>query len=453
MSEAHLIPPQDPDRFKVFESTWTIIRHSTNQVEWTGKGSGLGLMVENDSFLAAFEGMFPRMVVRWGAGPYRLTAVVLGVPTGRLGNMAAFWEAPDVLTANAAKKEIMAGLAEPSFITRTTRKTGDKLPLRTHAGTLDGNSGTVTPVGAVEAPFDTAQKAMPGLLGYGNVIDEKPPVILSAPVATPEDNPNFDVPPTAEPLGSTSPLALTPTRVAFLSGMTTLANVLRGTLVQRHLQWIARLQRTAAEFTAEGTKTVLTRLPLQARFHVGQQVITEEIDSKVLYQLAKGNAAHQAYLDWFAAYQEVEMHLFNSMERFGEDRGPEMCDVLKVAALMHEMVYDAETLYLVESGRFDGLKATPEVVKLRAEVIQGCCDFIAAKDADYGQAIRRHGAKGLVIRLYDKFSRYTILASRPDRAGKFESLEDTAKDLLCYSLMLYAYWCEYVEDEKPELGV
>ena len=94
---------------------------------------------------------------------------------------------------------------------------------------------------------------------------------------------------------------------------------------------------------------------------------------------------------------------------------------------------------------------TPEHEELGKRTVTELCEFIALKDADYGQAIRRFGMKGLLVRLFDKFSRLTTLASREDRAGRFESLDDTCKDLLAYSLMAYAYWSEQMEQEAPAL--
>ena len=480
---AEIIHPSK-DQFNVAGSRWQITKHASGQVAWEKPGGSLGLIADNDGYLAAFEAMFPLLVVRWGPGQYRLSAVVGGSALGRLANLSAFWEAPDQATANQAKKEIMSGLMEPSFVTRTTRKDSSRLPLRTHTGTLQEGGGAVKPVGpdlnqaAIAADFIAAQaaerKPIPGLLGYGNVVGEQRSTDFPVAAGVPSDpNPNMTDPnpnmtdalapedaALMQTLERTGKLPGQAERVAYTSGLAILAGALRCTLIKRQLSWGDRLLQLAERFADQEDPACrkdpldYPRPPLEARFHVGGEVITDRVDSKILYPLAAGNRAHRAYLDWFAAYQELERQLLSHRDLTGNATDSlDLHDQDRVRPLLHSMVYDATTLYRVEGGQASGCDDIPDSPQGRAEAVRELCAFIALKDADYGQAIRRYGMPGLLTRLFDKFSRLTTLASRADRTGSFESLQDTCKDLLAYSLMSCAFWDEQLECEIPALGV
>jgi len=172
---ATIIPSED---FSVAASNWKIIKQASAEIMWTSRGGGVGMVVDSDGYLAAFESMFPLVVARWGAGPLRLEAIVEGAVIGRIANLNAFWIAPDLDTANAAKREIKSGIAEPSFMTRTTRKSTDNLPMRTHTGTLQGDSGEVKAVGPDAPPDIVRARLAAGLNADGTV---KCPVILPTP--------------------------------------------------------------------------------------------------------------------------------------------------------------------------------------------------------------------------------------------------------------------------------
>lgn len=451
MSEAQIIKTED---FTVASSVWIIKRHATGEVVWQKKGGAIGLMVDNDSYISAFEGMFPNLVIRWGAGIYRLEAILEGSAVGRIANIAAYWEAPDYDTAQAARKEIAGGLLEPSFVTRTTHRDTTKLQIRTHNGNLQGDAQEQrVVVGSAGAPQQ--KPGLPyGVLGAGNTVGN---------VGTPVEPPQSVHPKAAlaRALGVSAP-SLERTmpsqeRVTFENGMRVIAGALRGTLIKRQLTWADRL-RGLGDYWDERIRSPkqvpdpIAPEPLKGRFHTGQSVTVEEVDHKLLFHLAGDSTGQRAFLRWMQAFQQAENQLLSTVERLGhEGDGPDLTSRDTVTGLIHAMVDEAATLYLVESATFpDVTNKVP--VEEKIDVIKSCCAFIADKDADYGQAIRRFGTKGILVRLFDKYSRYATLASRDDRAAKFESIEDTAKDMLCYSLILQAFWQEVTEDAKPELG-
>lgn len=81
--------------------------------------------------------------------------------------------------------------------------------------------------------------------------------------------------------------------------------------------------------------------------------------------------------------------------------------------------------------------------KLFAALTQRMNDLQAKKGADYGEDndglknLRRRGQDGILARMGDKLSRLESL-TKPERAAQVanESVEDTALDMACYSLLL-----------------
>ena len=71
-----------------------------------------------------------------------------------------------------------------------------------------------------------------------------------------------------------------------------------------------------------------------------------------------------------------------------------------------------------------------------------CIELYAKKNHDYGNSFEKGcddiGQAYAIGRLYDKVNRL-INVSRSESEVKDESVEDTLKDLACYSLMYLAY--------------
>lgn len=71
-----------------------------------------------------------------------------------------------------------------------------------------------------------------------------------------------------------------------------------------------------------------------------------------------------------------------------------------------------------------------------------CIELYAKKNHDYGNSFEKGcndiGQAYAIGRLYDKMNRL-VNVSRSESEVKDESIEDTLKDLACYSLMYLAY--------------
>ena len=109
---------------------------------------------------------------------------------------------------------------------------------------------------------------------------------------------------------------------------------------------------------------------------------------------------------------------------------------------LHFMVYMATLLVLYEERKIETILASEtlhgELVKAR---VTQACEFLHPKAQDYGESFRRHGLPGILPRLWDKIARYAQLRA-DDRSGNFEKKEDSARDLLGYSIIAYSLMLE-----------
>jgi hypothetical protein len=75
-------------------------------------------------------------------------------------------------------------------------------------------------------------------------------------------------------------------------------------------------------------------------------------------------------------------------------------------------------------------------------------NLMAKKNADYGadddpfRNFRRHGAKGVIVRLADKLARLETYVERGEYAVKSESVRDTVMDVQNYAAILLALLIE-----------
>lgn len=145
------------------------------------------------------------------------------------------------------------------------------------------------------------------------------------------------------------------------------------------------------------------------------------------------------YLRWISLFKYMQ-------ERFG---GLTPQTKLTIAL---RMAYYAAALYLRESPRIlPGLDQPVPLGDVHQEIIDelsSTASFLVMKDADYGQAFRRFGAEGVMVRAYDKFSRYTTLKSS-ETDPSFEPLLDSLKDMEGYSLILAGLFSEALNEILP----
>jgi hypothetical protein len=72
-----------------------------------------------------------------------------------------------------------------------------------------------------------------------------------------------------------------------------------------------------------------------------------------------------------------------------------------------------------------------QVRKIADEVIA----TLLKKNADYGSASFDLGLNGNMVHLWDKIRRYRNLVENKDKTPNFESIEDTLKDIMGYSII------------------
>jgi hypothetical protein len=108
---------------------------------------------------------------------------------------------------------------------------------------------------------------------------------------------------------------------------------------------------------------------------------------------------------------------------------------------LHFMVYMSALLCLTEERiivtdvPIAYFHESEAVVKRR---VKDASENLCRKAQDYGESFRRHGVVGLLPRLWDKAARYTQLMSQDDLLPNFEPLQDSARDLLGYSMIAWS---------------
>lgn len=110
---------------------------------------------------------------------------------------------------------------------------------------------------------------------------------------------------------------------------------------------------------------------------------------------------------------------------------------------LHFLVYTSALLVLMEEkaltdAQLSDIHSTEQLVRER---VAKACEFLHPKAQDYGESFRRHGLPGILPRLWDKIARYAQLKA-DNRAGNFEKKEDSARDLLGYSIIAYSLMLE-----------
>ena len=108
----------------------------------------------------------------------------------------------------------------------------------------------------------------------------------------------------------------------------------------------------------------------------------------------------------------------------------------------------AETMIQIE----DEL-CTDEVVQFANEAKQ-CVELYSKKNHDYGNSFDKGmdniGMAYGVGRIYDKMNRLITLTKKEAQI-KDESIDDTLRDLACYSIMMLAYRKRQIEKEHSKI--
>lgn len=96
---------------------------------------------------------------------------------------------------------------------------------------------------------------------------------------------------------------------------------------------------------------------------------------------------------------------------------------------------------------------TDEVVQFANEAKQ-CVELYSKKNHDYGNSFDKGmdniGIAYGVSRIYDKMNRLVTLTKEKAQV-KDESIDDTLRDLACYSMMMLAYRKRQIEKEHSKI--
>lgn len=110
-------------------------------------------------------------------------------------------------------------------------------------------------------------------------------------------------------------------------------------------------------------------------------------------------------------------------------------------------------LYMVLDVNVPEELCTEDVNNFTSKAVE-CIELYAKKNHDYGNSFEKGcddiGQAYAIGRLYDKMNRL-VNVSRSESEVKDESLEDTLKDLACYSLMYLAYLDKKRAERIPDV--
>lgn len=85
-----------------------------------------------------------------------------------------------------------------------------------------------------------------------------------------------------------------------------------------------------------------------------------------------------------------------------------------------------------------------------------CINLYAHKNKDYGNSFDKGmdtiGMSYGVGRLFDKTNRLITLTNSKQQQVKDESIDDTLRDLACYSIMMLVYRKKEIENKQKEIN-
>ena len=103
--------------------------------------------------------------------------------------------------------------------------------------------------------------------------------------------------------------------------------------------------------------------------------------------------------------------------------------------------------------RIEAELCTDEVIQFANEAKQ-CVELYSKKNHDYGNSFDKGmdniGMAYGVGRIYDKMNRLITLTKKEAQV-KDESIDDTLRDLACYSMMMLAYRKRQIEKEHSKI--
>ena len=178
----------------------------------------------------------------------------------------------------------------------------------------------------------------------------------------------------------------------------------------------------------------------------GEKVETQLAKEAVLPYLGKTNLENIS-LQWLYRFFIIEGLVEHNRTAPLVEWNPMFLHMVEQG--LHFMVYMATLLVLIEEKKIGdaqlGLFESTE--RMVRERVSQACEFLHPKAQDYGESFRRHGLPGILPRLWDKIARYAQLKA-DNRAGNFEKKEDSARDLLGYSIIAYSLVLELPKEVR-----
>jgi hypothetical protein len=226
---------------------------------------------------------------------------------------------------------------------------------------------------------------------------------------------------------------------------------LRSTVMLRGTDWREVVESLPGRIDASEVKSMLqsphqlTHCNMQGVAYLAGYPVYASPDPEILGEhVTLDMTAEHVTLQWLYQFFIIEglmtaMHDTNKLAPIAE-WPPMILDML--ARSLQTMVYMAALLTLMEEGALDACDGpvtppnflgTQDAVRHR---VGKTTENLFSKAQDYGESFRRHGLAGLIPRLWDKVARIAQLKSQ-DRAPNFESMQDSARDLLGYTAIAW----------------
>ena len=395
-------------------TTWMIKKNHGGLVMWSKLGGDPpALVVDNAVYKQVFALNFPKMQIIWGPGDYEMVLVSDGA-TYRIGPITAFEipaEEKTEATTETFSKEAMNKAKADSR--------------RASAG-RPADAGPDTSVRIIHGGEEQAEANRvlgPNGLGHGIVLEDGIPAKkqLPEPVAVggqvlmmTEGGPRWAA-------------------AAESAEFTLLLRNIQKKILLRREDWADRLRAIpdlALKLFGEVAPPSLGN-PLTGRCYVGFDAAQSSMDTTPF--TLDFDLKVNVYLSVWEEFQNLESYIADKTNPDIAVKVTADEDAMNHAVLL---LLNAATLALIETGWAPDadkpfLFSDPAIVAK----IRQTAEFVASKDKEYGQPIRRHGLPGLHARLFDKLCRYTNLKATGGEI-KFESVADSAQDLVGYSLII-----------------
>jgi hypothetical protein len=382
---------------------------STGTTVWKSEGGDPPpVVVDNAEYLKVFDALFParrfdgsegEIQITWGRGDFEMICVNVGM-TARIGTVSGYKLKGQAYVGDAAS-----------------------VPLTPHRG--DGvNVRTIIGDNAFDDEVREVIQALPGQ-------PHKPQAaVVSVDVAAaPPAEPNE----VKTPYISTADLRHDPATFVLYC-----QNIQEDVLLS--VDTWAALVRTVPEKVKgflEASPIMAPDVPvIEGRCMVGFGVAKRGVvDTKMFNNKRYADGRIAVLNTWIANYQVLDNLDWRAV------------NIQAIWENAIHMLLSSIQLYLLECGAAITEESVIKEIEIRAQ-------FIAMKDAEYGQATRRHGIPGVLTRVWDKYSRYINLVAMEGQKTNFESRTDSAKDLGGYSLILVGLLLEFmnepVETKAPE---